>query len=88
MAFELTPTNLGKSLGLMIIGYILALLFQIYMLYLNWKQSKVKETTRYIWEETVSTNQWLERNNRLLEEIMEELKWQKKPKKKQPTKRS
>jgi len=45
MAFELTPSFAGKSLVFILAGYLVALLFQIYMLYLNWKQSKVKDTT-------------------------------------------
>ena len=37
----LTIDFLEGSIIFMIIGYLLALIFQIYMLYLNWKQSKV-----------------------------------------------
>ena len=32
---------LEGSIIFMIIGYVLALVFQLYMLYLNWKQSRV-----------------------------------------------
>ncbi len=38
---ELAGTGLIASFGVMVV----AIGFQIYMLYLNWKQSKVKDTT-------------------------------------------
>ena len=41
----LTPEFAGTTLVWMLVGYGLALAFQLYMLYLNWKQSKVKDTT-------------------------------------------
>lgn len=41
----LTPEFAGTTIIWMIIGYGLALVFQLYMLYLNYKQSKVKDTT-------------------------------------------
>ena len=40
---ELTPESLGNSLLFLFITYFVVLAFQIYMMYLNWKQSKVKD---------------------------------------------
>ena len=40
---ELTPDLLGNSLAALFITYFVVLAFQIYMIYLNWKQSKVKD---------------------------------------------
>ena len=39
----LTPELLGNSLIVVALGYVLVVAFQIYVLYLNWKQSKVKD---------------------------------------------
>ncbi len=39
---EFTNELAGNSLIIMLIGYVIALGFQLYMAYLNWKQSKVK----------------------------------------------
>lgn len=39
----LTPELLGNSLIVMGISYVIVLCFQVYVLYLNWKQSKVKD---------------------------------------------
>lgn len=41
MAFELTPELLGNSFVIVLFTYVLAFAFQIYMMYLNIKQSKV-----------------------------------------------
>lgn len=57
---EITPSLIGNSLVLMIIVYFIAFAFNIYMLYLNWKQSKVKDTTQQMLEEIKKTNQLLE----------------------------
>lgn len=48
---ELTPSFLGNSLVIVMVGYGIALVFQLYMMYLNWKQSKVKENTTEIIKE-------------------------------------
>ena len=64
---DLTPNFVGKSLVFVLIGYVLAFAFQIYMLYLNHKQSKVKDTTL----ELIALNQ---KQNKLLEQIYWELK--------------
>lgn len=41
---SLTPEMAGNSMVIVLVGYVIALIFQVYMLYLNWKQSKVKDT--------------------------------------------
>lgn len=64
---ELTPELAGTSLVVMIIMYVVIFAFNIYMLYLNWKQSKVKETTTQLVNEVKKTN-------KLLEEIKKKLK--------------
>ncbi|MBT3720271.1 hypothetical protein HN789_04770 [archaeon] len=38
---ELTPELLGNSFVIMLITYMIAFGFQIFMMYLNWKQSRV-----------------------------------------------
>lgn len=58
---ELTPEFLGTSLVVMFIVYFIVLAFNIYMLYLNWKQSKVKDITTHLLEETKKTNELLEK---------------------------
>lgn len=40
---ELTPGLVGSSLVVMVVIYIIAFAFQVYVLYLNWKQSKVND---------------------------------------------
>ncbi|KYK26298.1 hypothetical protein AYK26_05310 [Euryarchaeota archaeon SM23-78] len=57
--FELTPEFAGTSIVVMFILYAVVLAFNIYMLYLNWKQSKVKETTTQMLEEIKKTNKLL-----------------------------
>lgn len=39
----ITPEIIQGSLVLMVIIYVLAFAFQVYVLYLNWKQSKVND---------------------------------------------
>ena len=58
--FDLTQELAGMSLVIMLVIYIVAFAFQLYMLYLNWKQSKVKETTTELLAETKKTNKLLE----------------------------
>ncbi len=41
MAFELTPELLGNSFVVVLVTYMIAFAFQLFMMYLNWKQSKV-----------------------------------------------
>ncbi|MBN2367557.1 hypothetical protein JXC34_00950 [Candidatus Woesearchaeota archaeon] len=38
---ELTPELLGNSFIVVLVSYAIAFAFQLYMLYLNWKQSRV-----------------------------------------------
>lgn len=42
----LTPEMAGNSMIFVLVGYVIALVFQVYMLFLNWKQSRVKDTTQ------------------------------------------
>ena len=51
---QFTPEFAGNTIIFMIIGYVLALAFQMYMLFLNWKQSKVKDTTNKMLELLIS----------------------------------
>ncbi len=39
---ELTPDLIGGSFIAVMITYAIAFAFQLYMMYLNWKQSKVQ----------------------------------------------
>ena len=64
---ELTPELAGTSLVVMFIIYIIVVAFNIYMMYLNWKQSKVKEITSQMLEE-------IKKTNKLLGEIKKKLK--------------
>ena len=38
---ELTPELIGNSFVIVLVSYAVAFAFQLYMLYLNWKQSRV-----------------------------------------------
>ena len=51
MALELTPAIAGNSLIVLGISYIVTLAFGLYSLYLNWKQSKVKDQMRELIDE-------------------------------------
>jgi len=64
---DLTSDLMGNSLIFVIVSTIIAFGFQIYMLYLNWRQSKVKDTT----ERMVAT---LEEQTVLLKAILAEVK--------------
>jgi len=64
---ELTPELAGTSLVVMFIIYIIVVAFNIYMLFLNWKQSKVKEINAQMLEE-------LKKTNKLLDEMKGKLK--------------
>ena len=64
---ELTPELAGTSLVVMFVVYIIVVAFNIYMMYLNWKQSKVKEITANMLEE-------LKKMTKLLEEVKGKLK--------------
>ena len=57
---ELTPELAGTSLVVLLISYVIVFAFNLYMLYLNWKQSKVKDITNQLLEETKMTNKLLE----------------------------
>lgn len=39
---EITPDFVGNSFVIVLISYIIAFAFQLFMMYLNWKQSKVQ----------------------------------------------
>lgn len=56
----LTPELAGQSVIIILVGYVIALIFQVYMLYLNWKQSKVKETTTDLLREVEKIRKILE----------------------------
>lgn len=58
---ELTPELAGTSLVFMLVSYVVVLIFNIYMLYLNWKQSKVKEITAQLLAENKKTNVLLQK---------------------------
>lgn len=58
---ELTPELAGTSLVASISMLFVAFLFQLYMLYLNWKQGKVKDLLPQLIEETKKTNQLLKK---------------------------
>ena len=57
---ELTPELAGTSLVVLLISYVIVFAFNLYMLFLNWKQSKVKDITNQLLEETKKTNKLLE----------------------------
>ena len=38
---QLTPELLGSSFIILVISYVIVFAFQVYMMFLNWKQSKV-----------------------------------------------
>lgn len=51
---DLTPEALSNSIVIMIIAYFIAFAFQVYMLYLNWKQSNVNNQMHELIEEVRS----------------------------------
>jgi len=64
MAFELTPQSAGASLVVLLLSYFVAFALQMYMLYLNWKQSKVKELTTQLVDEVRAIRKLLEEKKR------------------------
>lgn len=64
MAFELTPGLAGGSLIIALIGYVVAFVLQFYMLYLNWKQAKVNDTTTQLVIEVRAIRKLLEERKR------------------------
>lgn len=64
MAFELTPQSAGLSLAVLLLSYFIAFALQMYMLYLNWKQSKVKELTTELINEVRAIRQLLEKRRK------------------------
>ena len=48
----------------MLIAYVIAFAFQLYMLYLNWKQSQVKETTTELIAEVKKIRELLEKKGK------------------------
>ena len=63
-------TTLNTSMIVLFIGYGVAFVFQLYMLYLNWKQSKVKNTTEKLVE-------YIKVQNTLLSDILDEIRKEK-----------
>jgi len=63
-------TTLNTSMIVLFIGYGVAFVFQLYMLYLNWKQSKVKNSTEKLVE-------YIQVQNTLLSDILDEIRKEK-----------
>ena len=57
----LTPELLGNSLIVVALGYVLVVAFQIYVLYLNWKQSKVRDQMIELIEEVKKIRKFIEK---------------------------
>lgn len=57
----LTPELLGNSLIVVALSYILVVAFQIYVLYLNWKQSKVRDDMIELIEEVKKIRKLIEK---------------------------
>ena len=57
----LTPEMAGNSLIVLGISYIVVFAFQVYMLYLNWKQSKVEGKMGELIEEVKKISKMMER---------------------------
>jgi len=66
MALELT-----QAIGVMMFAYVVAFSFQIYMMYLNWKQSKVKDISTDLLKEMKRMNEQLFITNSLIAAIKE-----------------
>ena len=64
MAFELTPQSAGASLFVLLLSYFVAFALQIYMLYLNWRQSQVKGLTAELVSEVKAIRKILEEKKR------------------------
>ncbi len=56
---QLTPDFLGGSLILILITYFIAFAFQLYMAYLNWKQSRVNNQMDDLLKEVRSIREML-----------------------------
>ena len=56
---DITPELLGNSFVAILITYVVAFAFQVYMLYLNWKQSKVQNSMQSLLEEVKEIKQIL-----------------------------
>jgi len=57
----LTPELAGNSIIVLGISYVIVFVFQLYMLYLNWKQSKVKDTTQALVQEVKEIRKLIEK---------------------------
>lgn len=57
---EITPDLVGNSLVVMVIVYFVAFAFQIYVLYLNWKQAKVNNQMEELVSEVKEIRKLLE----------------------------
>jgi hypothetical protein len=57
----LTPEFAKNSMIFVMIGYVFALAFQLYMLYLNWKQSKVRDTQQKLIDEVIKIRKLMEK---------------------------
>jgi hypothetical protein len=58
---ELTAEFLGNSFIIVLISYIVIFAFQIYMMYLNWKQSKVNNQMEALLKEVKDIKQIIKR---------------------------
>jgi hypothetical protein len=58
---DLTPELLGNSYVILLITYAIAFAIQLYMMYLNWKQSKVNNQMKELIEEVRQIKVLLER---------------------------
>jgi hypothetical protein len=59
--FSLTPENTDRTIGIMIVGYFITLAYSVFMAFLNYKQSQVKDVL-------LKTNEILERIEKKLAE--------------------
>ena len=60
----LTQQFLGNSIIFMLIGYVIVLAFQLYMMFLNWKQSKVNDQMSELVKEVKIIKKLIQKNNK------------------------
>jgi membrane protein insertase Oxa1/YidC/SpoIIIJ len=58
---ELTPDNLGNSLVVVMVSYAIAFTLQLFMMYLNWKQSRVNNQMNELIKEVKDIKEILKR---------------------------
>lgn len=61
---DLNPETLGNSILIMLITYFIAFAFQIYMMYLNWKQSKVNNQMAELLSEVKNIRKLLDKKSK------------------------